>query len=124
MNIPLHELLGIEVLERSGSGRVLIRLPYRDDWLVTEQPQRMIHGGIAAVLLDIATNFSVMEAVQGEASTVDLRIDYLRPLPPQDLYCEGRVLRAGQTLAVAEGDVRVGDGKQLAVGRGTFRVFR
>lgn len=121
--VPFHAFLGLEEIERSPEGRVRMRLPYRPAWLGAGQPLPTIHGGLSAFLLDVAANLAVVAATGREVSTVDLRIDYLRPAPAETLEAEGRVLRVGKTLAVAEAVVTAPDGRQVAVGRGTFRVF-
>jgi uncharacterized protein (TIGR00369 family) len=121
--VPLHDFLGLEEIERSSEGRVRIRLPYRPSWLVTESPMPMIHGGLSALLLDVAANLAVMAVTGREVSTVDLRIDYLRPAPAEKLEAEGTVLRVGKMLAVADATVVTPGGQRVAVGRGTFRVF-
>ncbi len=121
--VPLHAYLGLEEVERSPEGRVRLRLPYRREWLVTQTPAPMIHGGLSALLLDAAANLAVMAATGREVSTVDLRVDYLRPAPAGDLLAEGTVLRAGSLLAVADAVVKAPDGKVVAAGRGTFRIF-
>jgi uncharacterized protein (TIGR00369 family) len=121
--VPLHAFLGLEELERAPEGRVRLRLPYRPEWLVAETPAPTIHGGLSALLLDVAANLAVMAATGREVATVDLRVDYLRPAPALDLTAEGTVLRVGKVLAVADAVVKAADGRIVAAGRGTFRIF-
>src|SRR5690606_39931379 len=53
-------------------------------------------------------------------STVDLRIDYLRPVPGVDLYVTARTLKVGYSIARVDVEIRGAQTACLAVGRGTF----
>jgi uncharacterized protein (TIGR00369 family) len=53
-------------------------------------------------------------------STIDLRIDYLRPGRDQDILLEGKVLRIGGQLAVAEVRIYQQSGEDIAVAKAVF----
>jgi len=59
-------------------------------------------------------------------ATIDLNLSYLRPAT-SDLVCTADVVRTGSTVGVAEMTVESttpdGETKEVAVGRGSFRVF-
>ena len=69
--------------------------------------------------------FSTQGSLSG-VSTVDLRVDYLRPGLLEDLVCEAKVIRAGNRVAVTS--MRVVQGADLsyltAEGRGVYNVLR
>lgn len=115
---PLHQWLGLE-LKEAEHGRVVIRMPYRQE-LLADVDGSYIHGGMLATLADVAGDFAVITGVGFAVPTIDLRVDYLRPArPDMELMAEGNVVKFGRQVSVA--DVQVtGDGKQLLVARGLY----
>lgn len=84
------------------------------------------HGGLVATLADSATGAAVSTLLDsGErCSTVDLQVDYLRPVPLSHgvLEAVGTVTHRGRRLAHADCRVHVG-GRDVAVARAVFSVF-
>jgi uncharacterized protein (TIGR00369 family) len=113
----LHELIGLELVEL-GEGRARFTLVPPASMRAGEGPY--LHGGVLAAALDTAATFAVVSSIGRDASTVDLRIDYLRPAVDAGLEVEGVTLRAGRRLAAAEATVRAADGRPVALARGTF----
>jgi uncharacterized protein (TIGR00369 family) len=121
--------LDMQVVELE-AGRMVLRVPY-DEKLTNHGPgQGNVHGGIAATLIDTAGGLAVRTAlddpVQAGVATIDLNVSYLRPARG-DLVAEADVVRVGSTVGVAEvtveSDPGDGDVQEVAVGRGSFRVF-
>lgn len=120
---PFHQFLDA-TFEAYEPGRVVVDVPFREELLVNEAHD-IIHGGVLASLLDIAGHYSVLSEVGDRVPTADFRIDYLRPARRHDLQAEGRLVRVGSTLAVADAEVRqpTDDGfETVAVGRGSYGV--
>jgi uncharacterized protein (TIGR00369 family) len=80
------------------------------------------HGGIIATLLDNAGWFAVAVEYEAWIATVEMQVRLLEPARREHLQAVGRVLRAGQSLAVAEMEVRTLSGRLVATGSGTFAV--
>jgi uncharacterized protein (TIGR00369 family) len=78
------------------------------------------HGGAAAMLLDAALTFALISQTDHHWTTVDLRIDYLRPVPIAAVRVIGEVVRAGRRIGRAEGTPFDGDGSACARAVGTF----
>lgn len=100
--IPFNRFLGIRLhaLER---GRCVLWLPWRDE-LVGDASRPAVHGGVLSTLIDTAGGgacFSALDRAEDRLSTVDLRVDYLRPGGPADLWCQGEVVRMGNRVGVA-----------------------
>jgi acyl-coenzyme A thioesterase PaaI-like protein len=64
-------------------------------------------------------------------STVDLRVDYLRPGSPEDLVCEAEVVRMGNRVAVMRAHVYSGglpeagaDVRPIATAQGVYNIVR
>jgi uncharacterized protein (TIGR00369 family) len=119
---PYHRLLGLEMV-RAVPGEVVIRMPFREDLLAgDDEIGRYVHGGAIASLIDSAGDFAVISAVGYDVPTIDLRVDYLRPVTKGTLTATGRAIKTGRTLAVADVEVVDEDGKPVAVGRGAFKT--
>ena len=130
--IPFNRLLGIRV-DLLESGRCVLRVPWRDE-LVGDPFRPTVHGGVTSALLDTAGGtacFSMLESYEDRVSTVDLRVDYLRPGAGQDLVCLADVVRMGNRVAVARMEVHLGElpepgdgAAPLATGQGVYNVLR
>jgi len=79
-----------------------------------------LHGGVIAALLDTAATL-VLDAADGQTwSTVDLRIDYLRPVPIGSCHIEASVVRAGQRVARSTAALYDGSSRLCATATGAF----
>jgi uncharacterized protein (TIGR00369 family) len=114
---PFQKLLGLELVS-AGDGGVTIRMP-PNPHLLRVDGSAQLHGGVLTALIDIAGSYAVEVAVGGDAPTVDLRIDYLKPAEGE-LVATARVQKRGRKLCVADIEVRDGRQKVVAIGRGLF----
>lgn len=101
--IPFVQLLGLE-LEEIERGAATLRLEMRDELM---RNGGIAHGGVLASLIDTASAFAVMSLLEPGKSTttIDLTIQYLRPLTKGKARAHARVLRAGRRVAVVSVDV-------------------
>jgi uncharacterized protein (TIGR00369 family) len=124
--IPFNRYLGMKLVElREGHARM--ELPYREEF-VGDPFRPALHGGVISALLDTcggAAAFSVV-GPGDRVSTVDLRVDYLRPGRQDLLVAEGRVLRAGNRVCVVRVTAyHVGDeGEPVAEGMAVYNIRR
>jgi uncharacterized protein (TIGR00369 family) len=81
-----------------------------------------VHGGVLFSLLDTALGRAVIhELPLGRGcATVEIKINYFRPVQHGILRAAGRCVQKTRSLAYAEGDVVSEDGKLLARATGTF----
>jgi uncharacterized protein (TIGR00369 family) len=123
--IPFNKFLGVRVvvIER---GRAELEIPWRDE-LVGDPIKQAIHGGVISALADTAGGMAVWSALEHptqRVSTIDLRIDYLRPGRLEALVAEAVVVRAGRSVGVA--DVRLfhptSRGEVVATGKGVYAI--
>ncbi|MBA8876589.1 PaaI family thioesterase [Phyllobacterium myrsinacearum] len=86
-----------------------------------------IHGGWVATLMDSALACCVMTTLKaGEAyTTVEFKVNLVRPLSPETgpVFCEGKLVHRGRTLATSEAFLRDANGKLLAHGTETCAIF-
>jgi uncharacterized protein (TIGR00369 family) len=90
-------------------------------------PQRRVHGGYVATIIDTALGCAVQSKVPSGVGfgTIELKVNYVRKLVAETgrLICIGTVLHAGRTMLTAEAKVAGPDGKLYAHGSGTFLVY-
>lgn len=99
--IPFNRFLGLRlVLLERGVARLL--LPFKPE-LVGDPFRPALHGGVIAAALDTAGGAAVFSelGVGDRVSTVDIRVDYLRPGRLEDLYAEATVKRVGNRMGVS-----------------------
>ena len=107
------------VVGDDGKTRVLMK--------VTEQLKQFygnVHGGAIASLLDSAIAVELNQQLEpGEsASTVEIKINYLRPISEGNLWGEGKVIQKGRKIVVAQGEIKNDAGQILAIGTATFMI--
>src|SRR4051794_20668467 len=94
-----YRLLGLEI-EPAAPGHSLIRLGIKGE---LQDTCGDVHGGVIASLLDAAIAVAVSSSLDGQtgATAVSLTINYLEP-GRGPLIGSGRIISAGDTLAMAE----------------------
>jgi uncharacterized protein (TIGR00369 family) len=97
---PVAELIGLEVVE-AGAGECTMRLEADERHA---NPMGTIHGGILCDLADAAMGMSFYSTLeQGESfTTLELKINYLRPFWTGTLFARGRVIARGKTVGLTE----------------------
>ncbi|MGE5226271.1 MAG: PaaI family thioesterase [Planctomycetaceae bacterium] len=117
-DVPFHGQLGRMTVERTDEGVELraTLLPSAGN----ASDSAVAHGGVAATLLDSALTFALIAATDRDWSTVDLRVDYLRPVGIGDVMTSARAIHAGRRVGRAEGELRDAAGAVCARAVGTF----
>ncbi len=123
--IPFNRFLGMRAVEMD-RGRVRIEVPFRPE-LVGDPMRGALHGGVISTLADTAGGAAVWSALdepRARVSTIDLRIDYLRPGRQETLVAEASVVRLGRRVGVV--DMRVfhssAPNDSVATGKGVYNV--
>jgi uncharacterized protein (TIGR00369 family) len=97
---PVAELIGIEVVE-GGQGETVFRLEAEERH---SNPMGTIHGGILCDLADAAMGMAFFTTLDdGETfTTLELKINYLRPFWTGTLLAYGKVVSKGKTIGLTE----------------------
>lgn len=121
---PIHYLVGLAVSSVS-DGEVTFTMP-ATEWLCAPA-RRRVQGGAVALLAEAALSGAILTKLPAATALapVDLKVNYLRPLPADGLttLARGRVLHAGRRIAVASAEVIGADGRPVAVATGSARVL-
>lgn len=120
---PVGALLGFEI-DEVDSGRVVFGLQPGEHHY---NPNGVVHGGVAAMLLDTVTGCAVMTRLPFgmTCATLELKVNYIRSLSARSprVTAEGTVLHLGRRSAVAEGRLLLPDGRLAAHATSTLMVF-
>jgi len=116
---PIARSFGMS-LSYDEEGHAHVHLPYNPD---LDHALGGVHGGVIATLLDTAGWFAAAALHDGVwIATTNLNIHLLEPAAEVDLEAEGRVVRRGRRIDVAEMRVTDSDGRLYAIATGTFIV--
>jgi uncharacterized protein (TIGR00369 family) len=112
------ELLGFDV-ESVHDGRAIFRLDVRPRH---KQIHGVVHGGILAALADTAAAIAAYTVVPRgvELATLELKINYLEPVPGGRIKADARVLRGGRNFIVTECEIFNESGSMAAKALLTF----
>ncbi|HJK93481.1 MAG TPA: PaaI family thioesterase [Polyangiaceae bacterium LLY-WYZ-15_(1-7)] len=127
--VPYNAWLGLETVDvgEKGAGRLVLRLPFREE-LVGNPETGVLHGGVITAAMDATSGGSVFLALAEplRIATLDLRIDYLRPAEAgRDVLCSAHCYRVSRQVAFTRGVAHHGDpGEPIAHAVGTFMIFR
>jgi uncharacterized protein (TIGR00369 family) len=124
--IPFNKVLGVQVSElRQGFAR--LEIPFRDE-LIGDPSRPAIHGGVLSALLDTCSGAAAFTLIvpPDTISTIDLRVDYLRPGEMKQLVCESTVTRMGNRVASVDGKIFHPDApdRVIATGKAVYNVKR
>ncbi|WP_345870327.1 thioesterase family protein [Shewanella algae] len=134
-HVPFHNLLGLGIRRYDASG-VEVEIKMKPE-LIGNIHQKILHGGVTATVLDVVgglTAFSglviscdnwTVEQLQQRLqtlSTIDLRVDYLRPGWGEVFSGTGTVIRAGNRVSVCRMELHNEKGSHIAFGTGTYMV--
>jgi len=119
---PVAELLGFEVAE-AGGGRAVVTL---QAGVQHTNPMGTMHGGILCDIADAAMGIAFASTLEaGESfTTIELKINFFRPVWQAALRAEGHVAQRGRTIGYAECDVTDENGKLIAKANSTCMALR
>ena len=119
---PVSELIGFEVSE-ADKGRTVVVLQADTKHF---NPMGTVHGGILCDIADAAMGIAFASTLSpGESfTTVELKINFLRPVRQARLHAEGRVVQRGRTIGYVECDITDENGRLIAKSNSTCLVLR
>ena len=121
--VPIGDTLGFKLIEAEAGRVVMQGSPDERSYNLIGT----VHGGWSASILDSALALSVLSTLTVDQgfTTVDIRINYLRPLTRETgpVLAEGKVIQAGRRLAYSEARLVDGQGKVICHGTGSCLIL-
>jgi uncharacterized protein (TIGR00369 family) len=133
--IPFNKFLGVRI-EWLGYERVTVSFQMREE-LMGNYRREMLHGGVISSVIDATGGLCAAMGVQqtmsrrtlearlerlGKVSTIDLRVDFLRPGVGKGFIAKAHNLRTGNKIAVARVELSNDQNDLIAVGTGSYLV--
>ena len=84
-------------------------------------PQGSLHGGVMAAVMDISMGH-LLNKTAGKGATIEMKIQYLRPVISGKVTCEGRFIKKGRILSFMESRLSDQAGKLAAVATATWKM--
>jgi uncharacterized protein (TIGR00369 family) len=119
---PVAKLIGFAMTEVE-PGRVVFEMDAGEQH---SSPLGTLHGGIICDLVDAAMGCSHASLLEdGETfTTLELKINFLKPVWKGHLVAEGKVIKSGRTIGLVEGRVTDESGSLVAYATSTCMTLR
>ncbi len=120
--MPIGRLLGFEIKERA-EGRAVVTLKAG---LQHANPMGTLHGGVLCDIADAAMGVAFASTLSsGESfTTIELKINFFRPVWEAVLTAEGKVVRRGSSVGYVECEVTDDSGRLVAKAASTCMVLK
>lgn len=90
-------------------------------------PMGSAHGGLAFSLIDSATGVAVASTLPPVHmfTTINTTVEFYRPVTVEtgEVSCTGKVVRRGRRIAIADGLLTDGEGREIARGQSTCMII-
>jgi len=118
--VAYARFLGLELCELK-SGDVTVCLDVRDE---VKQNHGVVHGGAIASLIDTASAFVILTAIDENerVTTTDLTIHYLRPVTLGRMLARARIVRGGRRRYVVNVEVENAGGLAATAVTGYVKI--
>jgi uncharacterized protein (TIGR00369 family) len=122
MEPPISKLIGFRMVAYE-RGRAVFEMetgPHHGN------PMGTLHGGILCDIADAAMGTALATTLEeGESfTTLELKINFLKPVWQTTLRAEGRIVKRGRTIGLIECDVTDAGGSLVARASSTCMVLR
>ncbi len=84
-------------------------------------PQGSLHGGVMATAMDISMGH-LAKKVAGPGATIEMKIQFMRPVMEGRVTCEGRFIKKGRSISFMESRLTGADGKLAALATATWKM--
>jgi uncharacterized protein (TIGR00369 family) len=107
-------------LDAPDADKEVCRLSFRMHDML-RNPQGVLQGGVVAAALDISMGH-LLKKVQGAGATIEIKVQYLRPVSDGLVTCEGRFTKKGRAVSFMESRMTDADGKLAALATATWKM--
>ena len=118
---PIMATLGMKVVQ-FGDGSAALKMNVNKRF---HNPMGTLHGGIMTDLADACMGIATMSTLDEDETftTLELNMNFIRPVYEDELTAEARVLHRGRKVALVESVVRNREGKDVARGTATQMIL-
>lgn len=109
---PIAKTLGMNLVS-VGDGKAVFKMKVGSRF---HNPMGILHGGIMADLADASMGVALASLLGDDESftTLELKINFIRPVYEDELTAEGSVVHKGRTIAMTEAVLKNREGKEVA----------
>jgi uncharacterized protein (TIGR00369 family) len=109
---PIAQLLGFKITDFCEGCTTIEMEATEKHW----NPMKTLHGGVYCDLADAAMGFSFLTTLNKDElfTTVDLRINYLKPVTTGKLIAKSKIIKRGKRLGYIECEIVNDQGKLVA----------
>ena len=118
--IPFNQWLGIEVTAAHADG-MTISCPVRPEM---RNGHGVLHGGVIATVADVAVGVALKPRIAPKtATTIDLKVNYLKPVQSGTLWARCYLVRTGRTLITGRVDLTDDQGNLVAIAVAAYMML-
>ena len=119
---PFWRLLGIQLVDVK-KGWAQLRLPFSEKLI---HPYGIIHGGATFSLADSAVAMALLGLVgkNEQFTTVEMKINYLRPVDKGEMTAEAIILEKGKNIVLGDVTVTNEEGGLIAKCLATYMIMK
>jgi acyl-CoA thioesterase len=119
-SFPFVKLVGMKLLS-SGDGKSVMQCRIR---AVLRNSAGTLHGGVMGALVDmsVATALRSVMPLSSRMTTVEYKVNFLKPVSEGVVTAYGTILRMGRTIAAGSAEIQNGDGEVVAFGSATYYI--
>ena len=119
---PIMKTLGMNFVHlEEGKARLTMKVDQK-----FYNPMGTLHGGIMTDIADASMGVAFMSTLGDDESftTLELKINFLRPVYDGEITAESKVLHRGKTVGLVESVIKNQEGKEVARALATQMVLR
>ncbi len=118
---PFVKMMGMRLLS-AAEGRSVMECRVRP---ILKNSAGTLHGGVMGALVDmsVATALRSVMPLSSRMTTVEYKVNFLKPIGTGTVTALGVILRLGRTIAVGSTEVRNADGEVVAFGSATYFIL-
>ncbi len=114
----LARLFGFEITYTEEECRIGFDLKY-----FMFNPQRGLHGGVSALVLDISMGH-LLKRTSGAGTTLEMKVQYLKAAKAGRLTCIARFIRHGRSISFLRSELLDDQGNMIAYATSTWKSLK
>lgn len=120
---PFVAFMGLElILVEPAEGKLAMKMNLRPEFERSPGETGRWHGGVISALADTAGDFALIMTHGAPPPTVNIRVDYLRPINGPSVVATATIRKSGRNVAFVDIDMTTEDGALVAVARANYAM--